>query len=281
MDHIFSKENMSTFKINGIEYTMHNYILRKMSIFNVLFEENICKDGMLELKWSISNKIINLIFVCMYRNNFDELISFKKNFENTISYYITIISFLKYLGIDEEHIINVCMDIDLIDFVDQCSKLEYDPEMKYILEKSDYGFIKNCDIEKNIKKILKMKFPNDFKIKLIQKIIINDDNFSDFTIIFGVTYLYGSYPDIHYDIINEKNITMDEIEDFYKKFNFEITSYEIEHSNMQITKICINDKNIEIENLIEKCDIIGTIGWNISNVISMHIAKLLIGIETL
>jgi hypothetical protein len=155
--------------------------------------------------------------------------------------------------------------------------------MKYICEKkfTSIEYYSFPEILKSIKKIVSAKFPDEFKIMLMRKLIIYNDNIrARFDIIMGTTYSYNSSK-IHFDNIQKDRIEIDFIKKFYKKFGFTLGSYRINYSDLQITKIYINDKNIEIGNLMEKCNITGTIGHNISSIISMHIAKLLIGIETL
>jgi hypothetical protein len=125
MHNIFSDDSISKIIINKHVYIIHNYILKKMDIFNVLFDAN-SNGKTLEIEWPISIENVNKLLLCIYENNFS---SFKEN--KSLPHCIEIISFMKYVGINEECVIKVCefMTPDIFgDFIMECNKIEYDPD---------------------------------------------------------------------------------------------------------------------------------------------------------
>jgi hypothetical protein len=57
------QNDVLTFKINRIKYSIHSFVLREMTIFNDFINN---KKEELELEWPISNNFVDIIFfVCM------------------------------------------------------------------------------------------------------------------------------------------------------------------------------------------------------------------------
>jgi hypothetical protein len=129
---------------------------------------------------------------------------------------------------------------------------------------------------------LSNNFPIDFKKEIAKNSIKSLPEIVDhFNIIFAITHLI----DINYiwkhSHIHNGIICLEYIKKFYGDLGFNINSYLIEYSGFAISQIKINDKNIEINNLIDVCPIKGTIGVNIFNAIFEHVIRLLLGIDSL
>jgi hypothetical protein len=287
-DATFIGSETSKFMLNGTEYLIHNYVLRKMNLFNVFIDTSKPNNNeILKIEWPVSFEIANKIFSCLYMNNFS---NFKT--EHGLELCIETISFMKYLNIDEKFVIDVCEYMTprfFVEFMEECKKMNYDQEMKYIYDKL-YALAISPNIEALCyiaKHIISSNFPIIFKQEMIVneiKSFIQQTEIINCDIIFGITYSFQNKnnwkcQDIrdNYDDHDNNIVILDDIIEFYKHFGFTINSYIITHSNFQILEIKINNENIDIDGLIKKCDINGTIGVNISPAIATHITKLLLG----
>jgi hypothetical protein len=310
---MFAADNLSTFKLNGTIYIIHNYVLKKMAIFSVLFDENnVFKGDMLELEWSVSKEIVDKVFMYMY----NESINGNTFIALDVKYCLEIISFMKYFGVEKnivDHIIkHLLKDIDFMTFYNECSNLEFNSEMKYILL-TNYELCNWVNGRDQIKHILSLNFPIDFKIELIKKIIIISENIGGFDIFFAIK---KQNSEEIFKLVEDNTIIKSKIDihKFYKYFGFKIDSFIIKHSNSIITGIFIDNKKIECQNMLPKpyckeidkatlcCDVYAkfnvnprkikefdkflssvnktydTIGYNIAEIIATHLAKLLLGI---
>uniref|UniRef100_A0A6C0C8J4 Uncharacterized protein n=1 Tax=viral metagenome TaxID=1070528 RepID=A0A6C0C8J4_9ZZZZ len=88
----FNPQNATLFKINGIKYLLHNHILKKMVVFNVLED---CDDNeIIELNWNISPQKVNIVLHIVNSENYKLIIP-----GDDLSNYLEIIAFMKYLGV--------------------------------------------------------------------------------------------------------------------------------------------------------------------------------------
>jgi hypothetical protein len=281
MNNIFSDTEISKIIINKNVYILHNYVLRKMDLFNVLSDIN-SREKILELEWPISIENINKIFLCMYRDNFS---SFTK--EKSLSCCIEIISFMKYVGINEKHILNVCnfmTPVTLEEFIIECNKIEYNSEIKYIYETTyvTLGWTSLIAILSISRYLISNNFPIDLKKEIISVAIKSlPEVINNFNIVFGITYLINNMYHWKRNDIHKETVNLEYIKTFYENLGFTIDSYLITHSGLKITQIKINDKKIEIDNLINECPMEGTIGVNIFEAILEHVIRLLLKIDSL
>jgi len=179
MENDFCTKNMTPFKINNVEYTLHNYILETMSIFNALKD---CKmDCALEIHWDISVEKINTVFHCVVDRDYD-----KMNKYYVLLDRLEIIAFMKYLGISDEimkGILAIWFDGNVIDYIDKCSSVTYDDNMMFIFDNvHNWYLIKlGCGymmyeltekIDVLVGKITKRQFPINFQTKVIKNIVL-------------------------------------------------------------------------------------------------------------
>jgi hypothetical protein len=304
MDNTFTFQNLTTFKLNNIEYVLFNNIMKEMVIFNILFDENndIFKGKILELNWPVSIEIVDNVFKCMYASwlkhpNITEnfLLPFKYyNKTDCIRYCLEVISFMKYIGI-EQSIINIVTqyilkDMGLESFRIGSSELEYCSDLKYILLNNYVCMPKyksNSTYISSIPDILFLNFPIDFKIEIIKRIIIYSQNMNEFKILFYINLSSKRIMELY------NTVSLCSINEIYKKIIGRAITYHINHSDTQITEILINDKQIEYQDMIkinylewekygypykesgDRCEIKTC---NVLEPIATHIAKILLNI---
>ena len=269
----FFKDGVTTFKINDIEYTMHNYVLKEMSIFYGIFDDKLNLHN-IELKFPISQEIVESVLIFMYDST-------KKILSENIKCIIDIIDivcFMKYLGIDIKKIDKITknmMKTKTIDnFIDECVNIVNSSELYYV-----FNFCKIIDKTSSIQYMDKFKlsnFPIEFSAYCIKKIIKCEFNECKF----DITSIGGP------------RVSLDVITNIYEKFGFDIIhsihfekvtipkpilSYKFEIILM--TKFIVNDKEIKISNINKPHNSYYLI--NIFDTVVTHIVKLLFDITTL
>src|SRR5687767_12042112 len=130
MENDFCARNMTTFKINNVEYVMFNHVLKTMSIFEALHDCNM--DQMLEIEYNISPEKINTVFHIVNNNDYSKI-----NTDDKLSNHLELIAFMKYLGITNnmmEDVINRMTDGSIIDYIDKCKSITYDDNMIFFFE---------------------------------------------------------------------------------------------------------------------------------------------------
>jgi hypothetical protein len=116
----------------------------------------------------------------LYEHDFNYLKKIVDGYKNIVPHTITISLFLKYLGLKKSYIVKVLgliMNIDFLEFILQCSEMNYDPEMTFLCEEI-YPF--KCtmreyckDIHPYMDRILMSDFPTNFKNILLKKLVDN------------------------------------------------------------------------------------------------------------
>jgi hypothetical protein len=176
MENDFCTKNMTTFKINQVEYVMFNHILKTMSLFEVLKDCEM--DQMLQIKYNISPEKINVTFHIINNNDYAKI-----NLDDKLSDHLEIIAFMKYLGIHDnvmEDVIGRMTKGSIIDYIDKCKTIPYDDNMMFFFENYHFWRFKKNENESSlismfkyfIKKINVPHFPTDFQRKVIKKMIM-------------------------------------------------------------------------------------------------------------
>jgi len=145
-------------QINGDSYWIHNFILKKMSIFALLFDESYnCHD---DIKMNIDNydsQIMNNVFKMLY--NFPDKEFQKLSFDDKIKR----LNLIVYFGVDDEIIAEYARytgssqdDLELI--IQAFIKNQYHESMNLVLD--NLGFIINVnDVIKYISRIKEISVP--------------------------------------------------------------------------------------------------------------------------
>lgn len=290
-----SPENFIKFKINNNTYMLHRNVLNKMHIFNVLTDIPSSDNEMLDIQYDIDAETIDNIFDFLSVN--DPHI-FK---QTTMIHTISVIKFMKYMGIDNSYIKQAFSYLNPrlshCDFYTECAKLPYDSEMKSMLSyiRNDgkiHTYDSGINIIKNIMKDFEItKFPYDFNLKLIYKIVKSTISVDDFNIYLSIgimhilnkttEYYRAKYPDAKY--VSDNILEFPKIIEIYKSVvDYDVHIHSIYCENNTISKFIING---EIVDFYGKVDVyangydnnidIGTIKINLQSTIAMHMAKIL------
>ena len=270
----YTSTNITFFKLNGDTYCIHNFVLEKMSIFNVIFEDKIADSTMLELTFPVSNDAIKNVFGIMYCSP----IQFSSN---EIKYALEVVSFMKYLGIDVNIVTDVskCLmkDKEINEFINACQHIKYHPDLLLFIEYLDTNNV--YVIRTVIDKILSLKYPLQFTEKIINTIVYKR----------GCAYNL----DVTFEMCARKKIDSLHITSYYKKYDIDINSYSFVYDQEIISiaqlfetkipiikKFIVDGKEIKIitdypqnnNNLVM---------INLRSTIAAHITNLLLGLETL
>jgi hypothetical protein len=281
---MYSPDNITTFKINGIKYTIHNHILSKMHIFTDLLSDNIDSGSMFEIEYPVSEDIVSKIFDVMY---YPQCVYFSS--PNTVKYALDIISYMKYLCIDINIInstIKNIVDNKTIDkFIDECKDILYHADLLCIYDNIDTWY--SGTIDSLIDKITSLNFPIEFTIHILEKEIYNIIYKAELDFKLAIDYIYCK--DKMYTRINElfdtitydnNTATLNEIINTYSKYGIIINSHIIHFEKHTVTKFIVNNKEVPISKYNRPFQE-GIIGINFADTIACHITKILLGLETL
>lgn len=113
---LFNTNEISIVAINGVQYSIHKYILKKIHIMDAMLDGDISGTDIFEIDFNIKQKYVTSIIKSLYEKMYDM-------FDNTISIRdrIQIEKFMKYLAIDQENIDPVMntmyRDTNIIDYI--------------------------------------------------------------------------------------------------------------------------------------------------------------------
>ena len=96
---LFNTNEIFTVTINGTQYSIHKYILKKIHIMDAMLDGDISGTDIFEIDFNIKQNYVTCIIKSLYEKMYDM-------FDNTISVRdrIQIEKFMKYLAIDQENI---------------------------------------------------------------------------------------------------------------------------------------------------------------------------------
>lgn len=275
-----------TFQINGIPYTIHEFALKEASIFESLNDTNnesniIIKEALVE----DINKIIMLIYGYPNRDLFTET-----SVENVIKY----VSVMMYMGLNEK-LINESVSQMLNHNEDIMEELIIAFEsglcnyecLKFIINQHKYKrYYLPDQFSKLLERIKKLDCVDFFKISLLTNIIISTSSVVNFDIILGINFNFEKKWHQIKDIIDVdnnnmiKSETLKKYKDFYQRFLQIEPIISIDFDEHTINRIEINYKSVGMIRYT-KTTTNGTYGGNFMMSFATHIAKILLGLETL
>lgn len=288
----FQTDKIKNFKINDIPYSLHEYALKKASIFESLNDVSE-GDPNIIIANATPTDLANIIKM-LYGININDIFT-----KTPVKNIVHIVSIIMHMGINLEDI-KKCVTKMLdhtVDIVNDIISLEsYSDSAKLIMEMHEYKKEYSDNFDNLIDMIKKSSFPDSLKIEFINKIICRSLSIEDYDFILGINsnYLFNTNtPDMR-NILNVFYFSTDKNVDyslkkwsdepkklFIKYLNKEPTFHLIyESTELKITKIKINNKIIE---LIQhnKTFTKGTTGGNTLMSITTYIAKVLLGLEIL
>uniref|UniRef100_A0A6C0CAC9 Uncharacterized protein n=1 Tax=viral metagenome TaxID=1070528 RepID=A0A6C0CAC9_9ZZZZ len=188
----FAVENMTLFKINCIEYALHNHIIKTISIFDVLDDCNINSSlehvlhnralkndsEPLEINWNISSENVVTVLHIINGKCYDLI-----DPNGELSNHLEIIAFMKYLGVSQDIMVRVVSKIvngSVYDFIGKCSNIVYDDNMMFIFDNfhrwnltdrqiSTYDTLGN--LKHFIQRLTVTHFPAKFQKRIIKKMV--------------------------------------------------------------------------------------------------------------
>lgn len=274
MTNDFGKNSLTSFKLNDINYVLHNYVITKMDLFSSLTDSNIIMDDEISLTFNISPENANIVF-----HGIND-ISYLKSYKNiTVKSCREIISFMKYVGIDcnimRTILKNLLKHMDIIRYVTDYSEVKNC--CKFELDTLIYHFYwsKNCfclndydvslEISKMSEKIKFSIFPITVKIDIVKNVIrvLSKDaickcNSCDR---FGLLCW-------HYGLVN----------DFYHFYGFTVQMQDIsirwDSGYDGVTKFYVKNKCVHNYYINDE-------KMNLVDIIINHIAKLLLNVSEL
>lgn len=297
MNSIFRPSSTKCIHINGHPYVLHDFVLKKMSIFNaLLFDEQFDqKDIRIELpdytnnpqysKAELDNydeQIIDDIFAMCY-DSID--LTMKRNLVSNIN----ILQLMMYFGLDNDIIKqSVRILASKKDILNKMITMPYHECFNMIMD-NYCGDISVNGVMEYVKKIQEIKFPESFRVKFIGKIISKSFYIS------SISFKNGNIGFSFEVFINDpdsEDSNCDYSEDpkiIYESYNILCKTVVLDRDNAKFRKLIINDKEVEIiKNNVEIVPGSNTKTKKIhkfSNVfvptISNHIAKILLGLETI
>jgi hypothetical protein len=265
----FTTDNITYVKINKHTYCFYNFIIKDLDIFSCIFIDKINDPhNILELSFDVPEKIIENVFHYLY--NFSKILLFNNM---TLKDGIQTVLFMKYLGVDVSKIESVIETITrnkyIDEFIVECKELTYTPELLQFVSICKDECKETFIFNEILLEISSLNFPIEFSIQTLKKIIISDIKEQRFE-------LHGYSGTISFDIVSG----------IYKNYNINMQhtiQWQAISKNYTLdisVKYFVNNK--EINNAI-RCYQISFAGWgiNLTETIALHIANLLLNIETL
>lgn len=246
--------------INNDSYWIHEYILKQMSIFSLLFDESFDqKDVNINID-NYDKVIINEIIAMLYDPYIDKL-GYSPNSINQLQIMI-------YLGLDEKIVNRYVEKISKNDnILDRMIESQYHECFNMIMKFYNKDII-HSDVIKYATLITKTTFPISFQIRFLQKLIS-----LSFTNEYNTRSSYNWRMKVYvcgYNGMCEGLASYDP-KMVYDHYNIQCESVIVHINNHIFTSLVVNDK--EVANFTKNNDV------HIS--ISNHIAKVLLGVETI
>jgi hypothetical protein len=261
MNSAFILDNLIVFELNNVKYALPDKILKEMSIFNILFDDDndVFNKSILKIKWSVTPEIIDNVFKCMYNicaGLSDITENFLFNTMDHVKYCLDVVSFMKYLGIDC-NIINIVIKhilkgIDAANFCLKCLEFDYCSDMIYIL-RTNYMIgehILNSNNIQYFEDISSSHFPIDFKIESLKRAIICSRNIKEFDILLKIkgednSDVFGISKTCHILCL------WNNINKICRSFNCNISSCYVKYHDLKIIEISIDGNKIEYQNMLK------------------------------
>lgn len=282
----FDISKIKQFTINNTPFVVHDFVLKKTAVFNVLFDESVNTEGVINIDIpGATVKDLQIIFALLYGNPHTKLFT---NFK--INDVVNILKSMTFIGLDLD-LIKTCVSEMLNNYTtiieDLVNMDTYHDCMNIIID-----CYKSTDNKKNIPAVVdtlkKNNFPQTFKIKIITKLICAECKPEDFDFVLCVTHQYVCDNKQLSDILHiagdrpTKKSWFSPAKPLYKEYlNADVKNYlEYSSNKFGINYIKINDKKIELLQH-EKTFTTGTMGGNTLMSIATHIAKILLEFDTL
>lgn len=287
----FQTDKIKKFKINGTSYCIHEYVLRKASIFESL-NDITEKNPDIIIPYATADNI-SKIFKLLYGGNHNEI--FKKK---PIKKIVGIVSVMMHMGINVEDIkksITLMLD-HTVDIANDIMFFEsYFDAFSLIIESHQYNKEYADNFDNLVIGIKKAPFPNSFKIAFINKIISRSLKFENYDFILGITINYKPEK-FDIDLRNTfhicRNISdnenrsrkkwvpeLDKLIQKYLKSSCKLFLH-YDEDKLSISGLKINDKHIDLVQH-NKTFTKGTLGGNILMSVVNHISKILLDLAIL
>lgn len=280
MNSIFRSGVTKCVHINGHPYVLHDFVLQKMSMFNaLLFDEQFDQqDIRIELK-NYDEKNIDVIFGMCYD-------SINLTLKFNIKVNINMLQLMMYFGLDGTIIKQSAQILSSKkNILKKILELPYHECFSMIMDHYNRD-ISVSSVMKYIKIIKETEFPNSFQVKFISKIVSHS---------FRVSFIHYKNGTIEfcYDIYNHDYESEDSSYEesmfpkiIYDSYNIQCQSVILDEFDGEFNGLTVNGKEIEIirnnmqiilESPIKLHEFKNIFVPTISN----HIAKILLGLETI
>jgi len=283
----FEKNNLKEFQINGTSYAVHNFVLQKAGIFNILDDIKDSEIHNFDIPNATKNDI-QMIFGLLY---YDNASIFKKN---NIAEIIRISSIMTYMAINI-NLVEMCIGNMLCgnsNVIEELLEVQsYHDCINLILKNYTFPiYDKGKIIEIAICFKTNMVYLDEFKINIINKLICKTLDPANFDIITGITQYYDArdtrpIKDILDITLNDKGNLglkgeiLNRVEEMYLKYlGVKIDrSWGYTDKTQCVIYIIINKINLYLLEPHEPTKK-GTIGCNIMMTIVNHLSKILLGL---
>lgn len=278
------------FKINGVEKLVHDFALKKASIFAVLTDipTDSADRDVADRNIIVPNTpdlVINQILDLLYAKNIDNFFT-----HVTLSKLIRATSTMMHMGLDKD-IVDKCVkqlinnDLDIVGLIlDPASQIEYHACLDVIIEQHKYNHSYHLSRYRN--SITNSTLPDHFKVILLSKIIMRDVNYGDYDYALGFTINYKySFDNCKLSTYCYNESLSNSIRKLYTKMDVEMDagitiSINYCKEKLVVTEIIINGKPIELVDHTQS-NTPGIIGGNLLPSLSRHIAMIMMDKVTL
>lgn len=269
MNSIFKATSTKHIFINGYEYVVHDYVLKKISLFSLLFDESFDKQ---EIKIELTNYdpiIIDEIFKMFYNPQSIELVQ-----ESSIDDNINQLALMMYFVMNTDIIVKYAQRITGRDrIIMELLGIQYHECMNLVVDEIDI-LTTATNVCEYVTLIKKTEFPESFQIKIISILITNT---IDVYVFPNRYHMDVSLSDDKYTPMSDTPIMI------YDAYQIECHTAKIYYREEKFfDKLVVNDEEIEI--IIRKIPKrrgdknLQRFKRKFLPTISTHIAKILLGI---
>jgi len=281
--------------INGTAYIVNDFVINKAAIFKVLDD---VKTDQSQFKIPDAsdndiNKILGIIY-CITHDGYDKTL-----FEGfDIDEIRKILSIMTYMGIEENiikyavrNMFRAGIDKDIMPLIAQFNS--YHDCLNIMINECPIPIYETAEISSIIDIIHKNEsLPMDFRLKFVVMLIRTQLYGFDFDIILGVTLKYlnmGKYINNILHLIEDEDDRLIQINSIKKPIQKIYQQYlniepkirdRYDTEKLELTTLKINDKKIPLIDH-KKTFTMGTLGCNTMMSVVTHIARILLGMDTL
>lgn len=277
MPQMFQTESLFTFTINNISYSLHEFVLKKMDIFNGILNKEISNPESFNITFdNVTAEQVECVFHRIYGMHNDYSCK-------DVAKILILESFMKYLGIDVKTIDGtidyIYANMSLDSFVNQCTDLHFCPELLRHMESCVGATNKDLLTKINYFKYFDAAAKIEFSKKMFS--LMYSIQRSNFDILCGL-YATSSMPGWHnlhrcMDGENGPYMLNKYIVNYYHNACIDVNDLCIVHQNNKVMHLLINNKKIELcGDITPSHDAI--IGVNTHDTIVDHIVKIIFGI---